>query len=123
LFSEKWLWSDRPVSNIGSLAVTGNGDLLMLTCFSDGLRRYGPGGQPRAAQKLPAACGLVALSFSGDVGVAASASAKLYGFDSRGEPVLTHDLESPPTSLALAPLGDRVFIGHADGKLTAARLG
>ncbi len=122
LFSEKWLWSDRPVSNIGALAVAGDGNLLMLACFSDGLRRYGPGGQPRTAQKMPAACGLVALSFTGDLGVAASASAKLYGFDSRGEPTFTHDLDNPPTALAYAHLGDRAFVAHADGKLTAMRM-
>src|SRR5439155_7995542 len=88
--TNQWLWSDRPVSNIGALAVAGSGDPLLLACFSDGLRRYRVGGVSRSAKTMPTPCGLVAQSFPGDRGVASGAAPNLYGFDSRGELTFTH---------------------------------
>lgn len=122
LSSRQWLWSDRPVSNIGSVAVAGSGEPLFLACFSDGLRRYGPGGQPRTTQTTPAPCGQVALSFAGDRCVAAGVAPHLHGYDARGELKFTLDLEQAPTALALSALGDRAYVGQANGKLLALKL-
>ena len=113
-----WLWTDRPVSNIGSLAVAGAGDPLLLACFSIGLRRYNSGGY-RASINLPKPCGLVAASFDGLKGVASGAGHELYGFNDKGELTLTHELDHTPMSLALSATGDRVFCGFADGTVSA----
>jgi hypothetical protein len=122
LNSKKWLWSDRPVSNIGALAVAGSGDPMLLACFSDGLRRYAPAGGPPTTKATPTPCGLVAISFAGDRGLAAGAAPQLNAFDARGEFTKSLDLEHAPTALALAALGDRAFIGQANGKLLAIKL-
>ena len=122
LNSKQWLWSDRPVSNIGSLAVAGTSDPLLLACFSDGLRRYAPAGGPPATKATPTPCGLIALSFAADRGLAAGVAPHLHAFDARGEFAFTLDLEHAPTALALSALGDRAFVGAANGKLMAIRL-
>jgi hypothetical protein len=122
LTSGEWLWSDRPVSHIGSLAVSGGGEVMFLACFSDGLRRYTHAGPDRHTIKLPKPCGLVALSFAGDVGVAAGNGRELYGFNAKGDLTLTRELEHPPTALAMRPLGNRAIVGFADGRVTTVDL-
>lgn len=118
LTTGNWLWTDRPVSNIGSFAVAGNGDPLLLACFSIGMRRYNSGGY-RASINLPKACGLIALSFDGQKGVASGAGHELYGFNENGELTLTHELEHTPMALTLSATGDRVFCGFVDGTVAA----
>jgi hypothetical protein len=122
LTTGQWIWSDRPVSHIGSLAVSGTGDAILLACFSEGLRRYGPAGLDRHPIKLPKSCGLVALAFSGETGIAAGSGRELYGFTAKGDLAFTRDLEQPPTALALAALGDHAIAGFADGRIAMIKL-
>ncbi len=122
LNSKQWLWSDRPVSNIGSLAVASGGDPMLLACFSDGLRHYAPAGGAPTTRPAPTPCGLVALSFAGDRCLAAGVALHVYAFDARGELSATFDLKHAPSALALAALGDRAFVGQANGKLLAIKL-
>ncbi|MFL5342004.1 MAG: hypothetical protein ACJ8F7_17800 [Gemmataceae bacterium] len=118
----EWVWSDRPVSNAGALAVAAGGDPLLLACFSDGVRRYGAGGNHRGPIKLPKPCGLVALDFAGEKGVAAGASRELFGFDIKGEVTFTRELPDVPVALALSARGDRLVCGLANGVVQALKL-
>jgi hypothetical protein len=122
LTTGQWVWTDRPVSNIGSLAVSGNGDAMLLACFSEGIRRYSPAGPDRHALKLPKPGGLVALSFAGEIGVAAGGGRELYGFNAKGSLTFTRELPYPPTALAIAALGGRAIAGFADGRVTTVDL-
>jgi hypothetical protein len=122
LTTGEWMWTDRPVSHIGSLAVSGDGATTLLACFSEGLRRYTPAGLDRHAIKLPRACGLVALTFAGDVGIAAGSGRELYGFNPKGDLTFTRELDHPPTAVALAPLGGRAIVGFANGRVTTVDL-
>ena len=118
LATGQWLWSDRPVSNIGALAVTGSGDPVLLACFSMGVRRYGPTGY-RTSLILPKACSLLALSFDSEKGIAGGAGHELYAFNATGELTITHELQHTPMALAMSALGDRVYCGFADGTIAA----
>jgi hypothetical protein len=122
LTNGQWLWADRPVSHIGALAVTGSSDATLLACFSDGLRRYAPAGWDRHAIKMPRPCGLVALSFAGDFGIAAGSNRELYGFNAKGDVTITRELDHAPTALALTALGSRAIVGFADGRVTTIDL-
>jgi hypothetical protein len=112
-----WTWTDRPVSHIGALAVTDSGNSMVLACFSDGIRRYGPGNRRGAAIALPAPCGHVAMSFAGDIGAAAGSGRDVYAFDRNGGLLFSLQLERPPATLALSALGDRLICGFADGTI------
>lgn len=118
LTSGNWLWTDRPVSNIGSLAVAGSGDPVLLACFSIGLRRYNSGGH-RASTNLPKPCGLIALSFDGKKGVAAGAGHEVYVVNENGELMRTLELDHTPMSLAFSATGDRMYCGFANGAVAA----
>jgi hypothetical protein len=122
LSTGKWTWSDRPVSQIGGLAVAAGGDPTLLACFSDGLRGCGPDGGNRFSLHLPKPCGLVALNFAGDQGVAAGLGKECFAFNRKGEVLSTQQLAAPPTALALSGLGDRMLCGFADGTVMAQKL-
>src|SRR5262249_37260907 len=63
----KPLWRDGLVAHVGSLAVSGDGAVIALACFTEGLCCYAVDrGQPqRIAQAAP--CNLAAISYTGDV--------------------------------------------------------
>jgi hypothetical protein len=119
LTNGKWAWSDRPVTQIGSVAVSATGDPTMLACFSEGLRGCGPDGGNRFSLHLPKPCGLVALSFSGDMGVATGLGKECFGFNRKGDVTSTQMLAQPPTAMALSALGGRLICGFADGSVVA----
>ena len=121
LTNGKWVWSDRPVSQIGGLAVAASGDPTILACFSEGLRGYGPDGGNRFSLHLPKPCGLVARSFSGDIGVAAGLGKECFGFNRNGTITQTKELFHSPTALALSALGHRLVCGFADGTVTLTK--
>ena len=121
LATGKWTWSDRPVSQIGSLAVAATGDPTLLACFSEGLRGCGPDGGNRFSLHLPKPCGLVALNFAGDKGVAAGLGKECYGFNRKGDVRATKALPQTPTALALSALGERLICGFADGTVSAQK--
>ncbi len=121
LTSGNWLWSDRPVSNIGGLAVASPGDPLLLACFSIGLRRYNSGGY-RASINLPKPCGLIALSFDGKNAIAAGAGHELYAFNENAELIRTHELNHTPMAVAFSATGACIFCGFADGTVAAYEL-
>jgi hypothetical protein len=122
LSTGKWTWSDRPVSQIGGLAVAGNGDPTLLACFSEGLRGCGPDGGNRFSLHLPKPCGLVALNFAGDKGVAAGLGKDCFGFNRKGDVLATKALPQTPTALALSALRERLVCGYADGTVTVQKL-
>ncbi|HLW68420.1 MAG TPA: hypothetical protein VKS79_24090 [Gemmataceae bacterium] len=121
LSTGKWTWSDRPVSQIGGLTVAAAGDPTILACFSEGLRGCGPDGGNRFSLHLPKPCGLAALNFAGDKGVAAGLGKENYGFNRKGDVLVTVALPQPPTALALSALGERLICGFADGTLMARK--
>ncbi len=118
----QWAWSDRPVTNIGSIAVGGCDDSVLLACYSEGLRHYERGGSNRAIWTTSMPCRFVASSFSGDVAIAGGASPRLVAFDRTGRPLHEYELTAPPAFLELAARGDRFYVGDADGSLTAMRI-
>jgi hypothetical protein len=121
LTSGQWAWTDRPISQIGGLAVASGGDPMVLACFAPDLRGYGLGGSHRFTIHLPKPCGHVALTFTGEKGVAAGLGKECFGFNRRGEVIKTESLEQPPTALALSALGDRVICGFGDGRVTVQK--
>jgi len=122
LASGHWAWSDRPVSNVGSLAVAANGEPLLLACFSDGIRRYDAANGLHGAIKLPAPCGQVSLNFAGDRGVAAGAGKELFGFNANGDLSFSRELDESPVALALSALGERLVWASANGRVQSMSL-
>jgi WD40 repeat protein len=111
------LWRDGLVAHVGSLSVSGDGEWLLLACFSDGLYSYGSAGPPPQRIPLETACHLAALSYAGDCLLTGDRDNKvcLRGSDGALRDQLT--LESPVQALALGALGEHGVAGLADGTI------
>jgi hypothetical protein len=111
----KLLWRDGLVANVGSLAVTGDGSQIILACFSEGLQCYSAQGQNQGRLPVPEPCRLAALTFDGQLMLAAGMGQQLHLLDSKGRVLGTHILDQPAAALALGPLGEYAVVALADG--------
>jgi hypothetical protein len=110
-------WRDMPVVHIGSLAVSGDGDRIVLACFSEGLRGYSRTGTKLETKPVPEPCRLAALSYDGHFTLIAGLSDRLHLLDRGGHTLATHQLEHPAGAVALNALGDRAAVAVRDGCL------
>lgn len=116
-----WSWSDRPVTNCNRLAVGATGEPLLLACFSEGLRVYPASGATHGTVALPLSCEQVAVSFDGQVIIAAGASRELFLCTHRDK-VATLPMPHTPTALAMSARADLVYCGYGDGTVQCFRL-
>ena len=117
-----WTWRDGLVVHIGSLAVSGNGDTVLLACFTEGLRRYTVTGKNLGRLAAAEPCRLAALSFDGRLVLAAGLSNRLLLLDAEGRTLAMHPLDQPATALALGALGEQAYAALPDGRVIALDL-
>jgi hypothetical protein len=110
-------WRDGLVAHAGSLAVDGDGSLIVLACFSEGVQRYTVRGENLGRLPVPEPCRLAALTFDGRSLLTAGMGQQLYWLDRTGHVRGTYQLDQPPAALALGPLGDYAVAALADGPL------
>jgi hypothetical protein len=110
-------WRDGLVSHVGGLAVTGDGSQVVLACFTDGLQRYGGGGQRLERLAQEETCRLVAIDFSGKHLLVGGSTKRLLLLDTVGKVLATHELEQAAIALALGPLGNYSVAALADGQV------
>lgn len=118
----EWVWRDTVVAHFGSLAVSGDGERIMLACFTEGLRRYDRSGKVRERVPTPEPCRLVEVTFDGRLALVAGLSNRFSLIDGTGRVLHTHTFDKPITALALTALGDTAVIGLAEGLLAALDL-
>lgn len=110
-------WRDGLVAHVGSLAVSGNGETIILACFTDGLVRYGLK-QPRPERRpMEDACRLADVSYDGSTVMTAGLTEAIHLRDAQAQERGEYKLEAPATALALDPLAERAVIGTARGLL------
>jgi hypothetical protein len=104
------LWREGLMANVGSLAVSGSGELIVLACFSEGLRRCAL--QKPRLEKPPQGgpCRLAAVGYRGDVVLCAGTDSRLILFDAAGATKGEMTLPAAPSALALAALGERAVV-------------
>jgi hypothetical protein len=112
-----WLWRDGLVAHVGSLAVSEDGTLVLLACFTEGLRGYAVNGRHPGRLALDEPCCRAALSFDGRQVFAADLNHRLLLVEPTGRLRAAHRLDLEPVALALSPLGDRGYVARADGTI------
>ncbi|HEX5269845.1 MAG TPA: PQQ-binding-like beta-propeller repeat protein [Gemmataceae bacterium] len=116
------VWRDGLPAHCGSLAASADGEVVVLACFSDGLRRYSQRGGAKGHVTTREPCRLAGLSFDGRLALVAGRADRLLLFDVRGNALAIHLLERPAVALALAALGERAVVALADGGVRALDL-
>jgi hypothetical protein len=119
----RWLWQDVPVVHLGGLACSGDGRVVAVSCFSEGVRRYDPAGRPLPAVPTPEPCRLVSSNYAGNKWLTAGVFGGVHGLDAAGNVRAEERYDQPIIGLGLTPLGDRSVVALADGRVTAIDLG
>jgi hypothetical protein len=116
-------WHDTPVAHCGSLSTTGNGRLIALACFSEGLACYGLRGDRIKVAPRPGPCRLAVLAYDGSsmLTVGLDGIVRLHASDGaiRGE----WKPEANVTAIAFGALGTMAYLGQADGYVIALEAG
>jgi hypothetical protein len=113
----KVAWRVGLVANVGALAVSGDGELIVLACFSEGLLCYGRGGKALGRLDMPGACRLVSVSYDGRLILAGGLDGGLWLLDRDGRQLASYPLKTPAVTLALGALGRDAVLACADGPI------
>jgi hypothetical protein len=109
------LWRDAPVAHTGSLAVSGDGGVVALASYSEGLCCYGVRQSRARSLRAAAPCRLADVSYDGRTFLTAGLDDQVCLRDASGVALTKWALPARPVALALAPLGDRVAVALANG--------
>jgi WD40 repeat protein len=112
-------WHDSPFAHCGSLAATGDGRLIALACFSDGVSLYNLRGEKLNGGPRPGPCRMAALSYDGSTLLTAGLDGLVRLHDRAGQTRSDFRPDAAVTSLALDALGTTAFVGLADGNVLA----
>lgn len=117
-----WTWQDRPVANVGALAVNGSGTVTAVACFSEGLRTYDEVGKLQLPWLGTLPCRLVALGYVGNIVASVSVEGIVQVTPRNATPKWSLRPTVPVSALALAPLADQVLLAHTDGQVAVYAL-
>jgi hypothetical protein len=111
------LWRDTPLTHTGSLSVSGDGAVIALARFSEGVRCYGI--RQGQATSLPgtAPCRLADVSYDGRTFLTVGLDDRVCLRDVQGSVQAEWMPPARPVAVALSTLGDRVVVALDDGKI------
>jgi hypothetical protein len=109
------VWRDGLVANVGSLSASGDGSRIVLACFSEGLRVYSVTNQNQGRLPVTESCRLAALTYDGQLLLAANLGERLCLLDQEGQTLHAHQLDKPAAALGLSPLGETGVVALVDG--------
>jgi hypothetical protein len=111
------VWQDGLVAHIGSLTVNGEGNQVVLACFTEGIQRYDLKGKNKGRLQLSEPCRLASISFDGKCVLAAGLTNRLVLADLKGRELADHRLEKPAMAIALGPLADHAVAALSNGQI------
>jgi hypothetical protein len=118
-----WLWRDGLVAHVGSLAVTGDGASIALSCFSDGIHRYDLAGKRQEARTLAGPVRVACLSFDGSRLLAAFQSKQVHLLDGEARELGSLTVERSVVGLALGALADSAAVALSGGVILGVEVG
>jgi hypothetical protein len=110
-------WRDAPVTHAGSLAVSGNGGVVALAHYSDGLCCYATSRSHGKDLREAAPCRLADVAYDGKTFLTAGLDHRVFLRDAEGFARAEWELSDRPVGLALSPVADRAAAALANGKV------
>jgi len=111
------IWHDRQISGLGRLTTTGDGAMILTSCFAHGVQRYDAHGQNAGAYHLGGTATHAVPDFAGRVIAVASAEGQLTVLNAAGNVRWKTGLPRPAIALETDPLGRYLIYGQATGEL------
>jgi hypothetical protein len=110
-------WQDRLLSNVGRLTVSGDGGMILASCFTHGIQRFDLGGRNEGSYHLGGTVSHAVPDFPGRTIVAATLEGELAIMNSAGNVRWRSRLARPAIAMEIDPLGRYVIYGHSTGEI------
>jgi hypothetical protein len=111
------LWQERLMSTVGRLAITGDGGMILASCYTLGIQRFDLRGRNEGSYHLGGTVSHAVPDFPGRTIAAATLEGELAVMNSGGNVRWRTSLTRPVTALEIDPLGRYVIYGHATGEI------
>jgi hypothetical protein len=111
------LWQERLMSTVGRLAITGDGAMVLASCFTLGIQRFDLRGRNEGSYHLGGTVSHAVPDFPGRTIAAATLEGELAVMNSAGNVRWRTNLSRPAIALEMDPLGRYVVYGHASGEI------
>jgi hypothetical protein len=111
------VWQDRLMSNVGRLALDGEGSMILASCFTLGVQRFDLRGRNEGSYHLGGTVLHAVPDFPGRTIAAATLEGELVVMNSAGNVRWRTRLPRPVIALEIDPLGRYVIYGHATGEI------
>jgi hypothetical protein len=111
------LWQERMMSTVGRLALSGDGAMVLASCYTLGIQRFDLRGRNEGSYHLGGTVSHAIPDFPGRTIAAATLERELALMNSAGNVRWRTTLPRPITALEMDPLGRFVVYGHATGEI------
>lgn len=110
-------WHDRQISNVGRLTTTGDGSMILASCFTHGVQRFDLHGKNAGAYHLGGTATNAVPDYAGRVIAVSSLEGDLAVLNSAGNVRWRTGLPRPAIALEADPLGRYLVYGQATGEV------
>jgi hypothetical protein len=111
------VWQDRLMSNVGRLAVNGDGAMILASCYTLGIQRFDLNGRNEGSYHLGGTVSQAVPDFPGRTIAASTLEGDLAVMNAAGNVRWRTRLGRPIVALEVDPLGRYLIYGHATGEL------
>lgn len=111
-------WQQSLLSNVGRLALTGDGRMILASCFTHGVHRFDLEGNIEGAYHLEGSATHAVPDFVGRTIAVATIESSLFLLNSAGNVRWQTGLSKPAIALQVDALGRYVIYGQASGEIT-----
>jgi len=111
------LWHDRLLSNVGRLALSGDGGMILASCYTLGIQRFDLRGRNEGSYHLGGTVSHAVPDFPGRTIAAATLEGELAVMNSAGNVRWRTSLPRPVIALEIDPLGRYLIYGLATGEI------
>jgi hypothetical protein len=112
------VWQDRLMSNVGRLAVNGDGAMILASCYALGVQRFDLHGRNEGSYHLGGTVSQAVPDFPGRTIASSTLEGDLAVMNAAGNVRWRTRLGRPIVALEVDPLGRYLIYGHATGELT-----
>jgi hypothetical protein len=116
------VWHERLMSNVGRLAVSGNGGMVLASCYTHGIQRFDLNGRNEGSYHLGGTIAHAVPDYPGRTIAAATLEGELAILNAAGNVRWRTHLPRPLLTLEVDPLGRYVIHGQATGEITRLNL-
>jgi hypothetical protein len=116
-FTGELQWQEQVFAGIGDLAITGDGQSILLACFSHGIQVHDGHGAQEGSYQLGGTVSKVATSFTAGHIAAATQERQFYFLDAHGQVLWQAPVPDEVVRVACEPQGPGVICGLRSGRI------